>query len=41
MSVSPYIEPPTIPAGMTCHEYRINRPKIRASVLRRALRRAL
>jgi hypothetical protein len=35
MSVSPYIEPPTIPEGMTCHEYRINRPKPKISTLRR------
>jgi hypothetical protein len=37
MSVSPYIEPPTIPEGMTFHEYRINRPKPRASTVRRLL----
>jgi hypothetical protein len=34
---SPYLEPPTIPEGMTCHEYRINRPKVRISTFRRLL----
>ena len=38
MSASPYIEAPTIPEGMTCHEYRINRPKVRTSGFRRLLR---
>ena len=38
MSVSPYIEPPTIPEGMTCNEYRINRPRPRHSSLRRFMR---
>jgi hypothetical protein len=35
MSSSPYIEPPTIPEGMTAHEYRINRPYVRSSAFRR------
>jgi hypothetical protein len=35
---SPYIDPPTIPEGMTAHEYRINRPSVRASAFRRVLR---
>jgi hypothetical protein len=34
---SPYIEPPTIPEGMTFNEYRINRPNVRVSKLRRVL----
>jgi hypothetical protein len=38
MSYSPYIEPPTIPEGMTCNEYRINRPHVRTSTFRRVLR---
>ena len=41
MSISPYIEPPTIPEGMTCHEYRINRPPVRVSAFRRMLRVAV
>jgi hypothetical protein len=32
---SPYIEPPTIPEGMTCSDYRINRPTVRVSLFRR------
>jgi hypothetical protein len=35
--VSPYIEPPTIPEGMTCAEYRINRPAAKVSTIRRLL----
>jgi hypothetical protein len=31
----PYLEPPTIPEGMTVNEYRINRPHIRVSTFRR------
>jgi hypothetical protein len=38
MSYSPYIEPPTIPEGMTANEYRINRPRVRTSTFRRVLR---
>ncbi len=38
MSASPYIDPPTIPEGMTVNEYRINRPTVRVSTFRRALR---
>jgi hypothetical protein len=34
---SPYIEPPTIPEGMTFNEYRINRPKVHVSTFRRVL----
>jgi hypothetical protein len=41
MSLSPYIEPPTIPEGTTLHEYRINRPPVRVSALRRMLRVAV
>jgi hypothetical protein len=37
MSHSPYIEPPTIPEGMTAQEYRINRPRVRTSAFRRIL----
>jgi hypothetical protein len=35
---SPYIDPPTIPEGMTAAEYRINRPSLRLSTFRRLLR---
>jgi hypothetical protein len=28
---SPYIDPPTIPEGLTVSEYRINRPQVRSS----------
>jgi hypothetical protein len=34
---SPYLEPPTIPEGMSVHEYRINRPHVRATGIRRLL----
>jgi hypothetical protein len=34
---SPYIDPPSIPVGMTCAEYRINRPAKKASGIRRLL----
>jgi hypothetical protein len=37
-TISPYIEPPTIPEGMTCVEYRINRPTLKRSMIRRLLR---
>ena len=33
----PYIEPPTIPEGLTCAEYRINRPLPKAPRVRRRL----
>jgi hypothetical protein len=36
-SVCPYIEPPTIPEGMTVREYRINRPQRRVPIVRRVL----
>ncbi|HEX6715393.1 MAG TPA: hypothetical protein VF066_18520 [Thermoleophilaceae bacterium] len=36
-AVCPYIEPPTIPEGMSVREYRINRPRRRASRVRRLL----
>jgi hypothetical protein len=32
---SPYIDQPTVPEGMTLHEYRINRPKVKVSTFRR------
>jgi hypothetical protein len=32
---SPYIDQPTVPEGMTLHEYRINRPKTKVSTFRR------
>jgi hypothetical protein len=35
MPRTPYIEPPLIPEGMTVHEYRINRPRVRVSTFRR------
>lgn len=35
MSKSPYIDEPTIPEGMTLHEYRINRPRPKVSTFRR------
>jgi hypothetical protein len=35
VSRSPYIEQPLIPEGMTVHEYRINRPRVRVSTFRR------
>jgi hypothetical protein len=37
----PYIEPPTIPEGMTVREYRINRPSRKAPGIRQLLRVAL
>jgi hypothetical protein len=37
----PYIEPPTIPEGMSLREYRINRPQRKLSLVRRLLRPAL
>jgi hypothetical protein len=37
MNTCPYIEPPTIPDGMTIHEYRINRPTPRVSMVRRVV----
>ena len=37
-TVSPYIEPPTIPEGMTFWEYRINRPPAKVSKIKRLLR---
>jgi hypothetical protein len=37
-NVCPYIEPPTIPEGMTCAQYRINRPRPKVSGVRRLLR---
>ena len=40
-AVCPYIEPPTIPEGMRVREYRINRPRRKASRVRRLLRAAL
>jgi hypothetical protein len=40
MTVSPYIEAPTIPEGMTCAQYRINRPRRKASTIRRLIRSA-
>lgn len=41
MNTCPYIEPPTIPEGMSLREYRINRPQRKFSVVRRLLRPAL
>ena len=35
MRKSPYIDQPTVPEGMTLHEYRINRPKTKVSTFRR------
>jgi hypothetical protein len=35
--ICPYIEPPTIPEGITVREYRINRPPRKVPILRRAL----
>ncbi|MFL5842488.1 MAG: hypothetical protein ACJ77Z_18740 [Thermoleophilaceae bacterium] len=34
---SPYLEEPVIPEGMTIHEYRINRPKVKVSAVRRVI----
>ncbi len=34
---SPYLEPPTIPEGMSVHEYRIQRPHLRVTRIRRVL----
>jgi hypothetical protein len=36
--VGPYLEPPTIPEGMTVAEYRINRPRRKGSGIRRLVR---
>jgi hypothetical protein len=36
--VGPYLEPPTIPEGMTVAEYRINRPHRKVSGIRRLVR---
>jgi hypothetical protein len=36
-TISPYIEQPTIPEGMTSAEYRINRPRAKRSAVRRLL----
>ena len=33
--VCPYLEPPTIPEGMSLREYRINRPRRKRSRVRR------
>jgi hypothetical protein len=35
MRKSPYIDRPTVPEGMTLHEYRITRPKSKVSTFRR------
>lgn len=35
---TPYIDPPSIPEGMTIQEYRINRPKARVPAVRRIVR---
>jgi hypothetical protein len=37
MEQNPYLEPPTIPEGMTVWEYRINRPTPKVSTFRRML----
>jgi hypothetical protein len=37
-TVSPYVEPPTIPEGMTLAEYRINRPAAKVYRIRRLAR---
>jgi hypothetical protein len=37
MNTCPYIDPPTIPDGMTIHEYRINRPPARRKIIRRVV----
>jgi hypothetical protein len=40
MEPNPYLDPPTIPEGMTVWEYRINRPAPKVSTFRRMLRGA-
>jgi hypothetical protein len=40
MEPNPYLEPPTIPEGMTVWEYRINRPAPKVSTFRRMIRGA-
>lgn len=34
-TVSPYLESPTIPEGMSVNEYRINRPRPKVSTFRK------
>jgi hypothetical protein len=40
MELNPYLDPPTIPEGMTVWEYRINRPAPKVPTFRRVLRGA-